>query len=153
MKLFVVLILATLIVPFSRAEAKGLNNPFVGKWCAAADNDFSSNREISFERDQTMRASHSSGETVWHYAYNPDSRLVIGNPQFRKGPNGLEPHPESDDGIGVLFEISPEGRLVWLGPVFESDFMSIDQSNMEKRLLMDARIYKMTYEPCEHFGY
>lgn len=151
--MIVLMILTTLITPFAQGESKKFDNPFLGKWCASKDNKYRPDQEITFENGQTIVSVDSSGEVDWRYTYNPDTRLIVGNMEFKVGPKGKRQHPEKDNGIGVLFDISSEGKLVWTGPILEAEFLSINRGNVTNHLLMDARVYNMTYEPCEYLGY
>lgn len=127
-------------------------NPFIGKWCASKENEYHPGEIITFSKGNTIESSSSAGKLEWIYTYNPATRMVIGNMQFETKSGVRNQHPDKDNGMSVLFYLSEEGKLIWSGPVVNKNFLNINQQNLGEYLLMDARVYKMTYEPCEFIG-
>jgi hypothetical protein len=146
--------LMTLTVLFSLcgyAKSNHLKNPFLGNWCSSMDagvyNPYST---FFFNSDGTILSFSTKSRVEWSFKYNPTTRLIAGNMEFITKSNVRREAGEKN--TVVLFDILPDGKLIWIGPAMEIDFPNINRENLNEHLLMDAREYNMSYERCDYIG-
>jgi hypothetical protein len=131
----------------------GEKNPFLGQWCKTSENEHSTDK-LFFDSDNTIISFNGTEAIVtWKYTFNPETEMLIGDIQSISQDKATVEHFQKDDGISVLFGIAPNGLLVWNGPVLDRDFFSIDRKNIDQYLIVDVRVYEMTFERCEHLGF
>lgn len=151
MKATVLMALLMFVANFAHAK-----NPFLGEWCPTEEHKYSKNFEklVINEDNSLLRLGLAAEvESEWEYKYSSDSGLLAADPKFKFVGGVKTPHSSYNDGVSVIFNLSPDGRMVWSGPIKTAEFQQVTKANMGELLLMDARVYKMTYERCDFIGF